>query len=291
MKMLKSMCACLMGLFLMGCSSDNEENVVETSPEFSVVSMISPLLRAPQLDASGAGQFVTGDKNTLFFQTAEHKALQTFVYTYGSTYHWSDIKLPQEVKECGISACYPEVQTENPAQFRWDIRQQGENSDFLVAAPVSVVRNTNTPVHLQFRHAMHKLMVELTAKEGVSQALLDRAVISCRNFKPVAVLDLLEGKAASAEGELSSQQSDGKSASFVLPAQEVGGMEVAVKVDGRDFVTRLADCKIAGTAVTSLESGKTLLLRIEVGQESFSVSGQNIAGWGEQGSIDDTIIL
>ena len=269
----------------------SNEDMPETKSEFKVESSILPLTRAPQLDENGAGKFMTGDKNSVFFQTTDQQHLLTFTYTYGDKYFWKDLGLPAELQSVKLSACYPVVEAANPASFDWDVRSQS-NKDLLVAAPVAGDVASSAPVSLAFTHAMHKLVVELQA-DGTSMQTEDLrdAEISLNNFQPIAVMNLLTATATSAKGDLSKLTAKNTSASFIVPAQAVGTMEVVVKLGVREAKYSLSSCMVNGQALQNLASGQSLKLTIKVSTNSFVIVGQDIAGWGSQGESEGTIII
>lgn len=290
MKNLQVLFVCMAALVLSACS--NEEVSGTSKSELNIISTINPLKRAPQLDESGAGSFKSGDKNTLFFQSAENQHLLTFSYTYGEKYYWMDLQLPQDTKNCKISACYPEVTASSPASFAWDVVKEKSNSDLLLAAPASAKTDSSTPVRLTFTHAMHKLVVELVADgTSISQEDLAQAELSCNNFMPVANVNLLEGKAVSASGSLAKLDAVGAKSSFIIPAQAVGSIEINVKLGDRTASYKLSNCQVKKQPLTELLSGQSFKLKIQVSKNSFTIVGQNIAGWGNQGEFEDSIII
>ena len=288
MKAIKLLCVCLSVLMFAACSN---EDMPETRSEFKVVSSILPLTRAPQLDQNGAGHFVNGDKNTVFFQSQEQQNLLKFTYTYGDKYYWQDLGLPANEKSVKVSACYPAVDVLEPAAYEWNVLSQAD-SDLLVAAPVAANTESSEPVSLSFTHALHKLVVELQADGTTMQSGdLKDAEISVNNFMPVAVVNFLSGKATSAKGELSKMAKKGTSAAFIVPAQAVGTMQIIVKLGNREAKYDLSSCQVSGQPLQNLLSGQSFKLKIKVSKSSFSIVGQNISGWGSQGESEGTIII
>ena len=280
----------LLMLSAMACSNDELSEVPTT--EFKVVSAITPVSRAPQLTPDGGGHFMKGDVNTLFFHQGDGQLLQTFDYTYGSRYYWADVHLPAGVKSCQLSACYPPVKTSSPQHFEWDVRTAQTTADFLVAFPVDVQLFTSSTISLSFSHAMHNLAVELLkGDDSITDEQLNQATVICRNYQPVAVLNLLEGKAVAAKGEKTASEKSGKAVNFIIPAQSVGTMEVVVRMGDREGIFRLSDSQLNGTTLQQLESGKTLTLKIKVSKSSFTIVGHGISGWGSQGEFEDSIII
>ena len=289
MKTLQTVFACLSVLLVVACS--NEELSENATPEFKIVSSITPVTRTPQLNSDGSGRFEKGDVNTLFFHDKE-ELLHTFDYSNGQRYYWSDLNLPATLTHCYLSATYPQVSTSTPSHFSWDVLKNYPTSDFLVAIPVEININSGSPIRLSFSHVLHRLSVELTSGEpNVTDDILQQGEIVVRHFQPVAILDLLAGKAVSASGNLAELNANGKQTTFIIPAQNVGSAEVVIRLNERQHVFRLADLQLNGMDLKNLESGKTLTLKIKVSKSSFTIVGQTISGWGSQGEFEDSIII
>ena len=278
-------------LFLTACTN---EDVLQndSNAEFKVESSILPTTKAPQLNDNGEGTFTVGDENALFFYTSTNENVKKFTYTYGTSYKWSDIALPETITDWKVSACYPLVQTSQPESFKWNITEQ-ENDDLLLATPHNVKSNVATTVNLTFAHALHNLAIELKAdKENVTEEDLNKAVISCQNVKPIAVVNLLKGVTVAAEGELTNLSNAGKKANFIIPAQEVGKIAIHVKIGKSEKTIQLS-----AHQSDALQTGQSLSIDIKVSKHeekpdySFTVESTTISGWGNQGQIEDSIII
>lgn len=291
MKFFKVLSVCSFVLLVTACGQRSTPDSGVADPEFRVESKIYSLLRAPQLDEKGAGHFIDRDENTIFIKDQSGTQTTTFNYTYGTTYHWSDIHLPQEIKQCQISACYPPVQTSDFKNFKWDVNKK-KGIDLLLASPVKASTESSSPINLSFRHALHKLSVVLIPQGNkVSSDILSKAVITCKNVKSIAVIDLLNGKAITSNGPTIELTKNGATTNFLIPAQEVGDMEISINVEGREAHYQLSKLKIKDQQLKNLESGKAFSLQVKVSKESFTIVGQNISGWEKQGEADGTITL
>ena len=294
MKLLQVLSLCASACFFAACSSDDAVEQETKPAAFRVESSISKIhiLRSPALDEQGAGQFQTGDVNTLFFAREDGQFVSSFAYTYGTSYFWSDLKLPADLQRCRISACYPQVSTDTPENYSWDVMTAQPTADLLVASPVTAEVNAQQ-VRLTFAHLMHKLKVVLVSGAStVSQDVLDAASISFRQVLPVAKVNLLQGQVLSASGQPVAFEAHGAQAAFIVPAQPAGKMEVLVKVNGQTAVFPLAEMTTQqGGLLQRLESGKTFTVTIKVTEKDFVVISQDISGWEDQGSSDNQIII
>ena len=216
--------------------------------------------------------------------------VKTFDFTHGKEHHWIDVQIPSELEQVKVSAVYPTATVSSnqaATAFKWNVMTSHDTNDLLVATPATTTVNSTSPIELTFSHVLHKLKVNLN---GESQ-LTANATITCKNFKPEAVVNLLEGKATSASGQLQSKTVSGKTAEFIIPAQPVGTMELAFHVNNNDYSLNLGDFKVQGQKVTELKSGMTLELNVTITKNGFTVTGQHISAWGEQGSANGNIIL
>lgn len=277
---------------LTACSS-NEHEALHENAAFSVVSAIQGNTRAPQLDASGAGSFVQGDVNTLFFQNGSGALEKTFSYTYGNNYYWYDLELRQPIDGLKVSACYPPVNAPTPQTFSWDVTStQILTPDFLAAAATPLQQNVTSQVNLKFKHLMHRFAVKLVADGStVTQTSLTTATLTLSQWKPAATINLLTAEVLGTTGSPALKTITGDQAAFIIPPQSVGDAQLKVQVDNRSQTFKLSEIKVGSTPVSQLESGKTLTLTIQVSKGAFVITGQSINGWGNQGEADGEIIL
>ncbi|EJW96210.1 hypothetical protein, secreted [gut metagenome] len=281
------------GLWSLTACSGSEDEIRQDTAAFRVESIIQGMARSPQLDATGAGSFVQGDVNTLFFQNAQGGLEQTYRYTYGATHYWQDLGLRPSVEGLKVSACYPPVETQTPHSYAWDVtNSQHPTPDFLAAPATAVEQNVTQQVNLKFKHLMHRLVVKLEADEStVTQDGLRQATLTLSQWMPVATLHLLKAEAQGATGTPVQQAVTGDQGTFILPPQPVGQIQLKVQVDQRQHTFRLSDMQVGGHPVRQLESGQSLTLTIRVSKGSFVITGQQIEGWGNQGEADGEIIL
>ena len=282
--------ACMMAVVFASCS--NEESGMDASKnEFTVITSIDAMSRAPQLNPNGSGSFQKGDQYSLIFSTTDGlEYVHHFDYTHGHSYYWADLQVPVGHSQAKIAAVYPAVtvaSTQAATAFKWDVTASNATNDLLLAMPASVEVNKTPSIQLNFGHALHKFIVKLSGDDSFTKG----ATITCKDFKPVADINLLTGTVAGASGKLESTTVSGTSASFILPAQEVGTMAVVFNVEGKNYTFQLADCKVNGQPLTKLESGMSFELNVTVSKNGFTITGQEISAWGSQGSHSGTIIL
>ena len=272
--------------------SKNEDPLHEHS-RFSINSTIYVATRVPALDSNGQGHFSEGDINTVFFQDTQNRLLKELSYTYGNTYYWSDFQLEDAIGKLNVSACYPPVKTDSPTVFYWDVTsQEVVTVDFLAAPPVEVTQGVTTDVVLKFNHLMHKLVVKLKATgTTITEKDLGEAKVSVSNFQSAAVIDLLKAKVQRASGTISQLEHTGIESIFILPPQPIGTIAIKVELNGRSKTFQLSECKVGSAFLTQLQSGKVFMLTISVSRNSFTITGQDIAPWGDQGEANGNITI
>ena len=128
----------------------------------------------------------------VFGSTDASELTKTFNYSHGTTYYWADLGLVTQQKQAKVAAIYPTVSVsskEESAAYKWDVTASHATKDLLLASAASVTINNATPITLPFGHALHKFSVKL---EGESK-LTSGAKITCKNFMPIADVNLLTG--------------------------------------------------------------------------------------------------
>ena len=277
---------------LTACSNGNSLTADYGDEEFKIISMIAPLSRTPQLDENGTGKFTDGDQNSLFFFSVNRDPISTYLYTYGLSSYWSDLGLSQEILEISLTGCYPPVFNQRTDVLQWDVSIDNAQKDFLLSAPITVRRGLTTAIPLVFTHALHKICVELVIdKTSVTDEMEKDVVITCRNVFPVANISLKEGVVTNASGSKTSFAIASKKATFIIPPQAVGDIEIDVHINNKNFTYRLIEKLIDGKPLRYLLGEHMLILKIAVSNESFSIVGQEINGWESQGEINDSIIF
>lgn len=185
------------------------------------------------------------------------------------------------------------MKTDSPTVFYWDVTsQEVVTVDFLAAPPMEVTQGVTTDVVLKFNHLMHKLVVKLKATgTTITEKDLGEAKVSVSNFQSAAVIDLLKAKVQRASGTISQLEHTGIESIFILPPQPIGTIAIKVELNGRSKTFQLSECKVGSAFLTQLQSGKVFMLTISVSRNSFTITGQDIAPWGDQGEANGNITI
>lgn len=94
-----------------------------------------------------------------------------------------------------------------------------------------------------------------------------------------------------AVGTHSETVANGAVADFILPPQAVGRMEMQITLGNRTQRFKLSELKVGDSPLTTLESGKAFTLAVKVSKSSFTITGQGIGPWENQGEANGEIIL
>lgn len=299
----------LVMLALAACTNEDEMPGGDKLPEGAVhitAQIEGVQTRAPQLDADGKGNFAQGDVWGMYAYTDAASPGENREYKYRETVlYWKDLS---ETSPVTFSAYYPRI-TENianPAAYMYTPLYWGNTVDLLYATATASKGGT---VALTFKHLMHRLIVNLIAGEGMTGVDLSSALINSTAKDGTATMlasveiNLLAGAVNydRVEGGLSlSNGGNGNADWEVAPQDLTAGAEwFRIKV-GEDTWYYNVPANLNSSNPnhpTRLESGKQLTLNLtlkknqQTGQTEVVLSGSEIFGWGDGGTITDDVTI
>lgn len=267
--------------------------------------------RAPQLDADGAGTFAPTDAWGMYTFTgdATSPAYSNENIAYkadnSSPLYWEDLS---ETEAVTFSAYYPRITEDiaNPAAYMY-MPEAWNNTDDLLHATATASKGGT--VALTFKHLMHRLVINLTAGEGMTGTDLSSALINSAgkngDFTMVAGVEvnLLTGAINYDRVEGAVQFSNGSSGNAdwkVAPQNLTAGAEwLRIKVGEDTWYYHVpADLNTAEPGnQTRLESGKRLTLNLtlkknpDTGNTEVELTGSDISGWDAQPPITDEVVI
>ena len=238
--------------------------------------------RAPQLDEDGSGSFTAGDTFTLYARD-DAQGAATLDYTVGSTaLYWRDLTFAAEGGKVHFAACYPK-QSLSEGGFDFTATQDAAG-DLLWASAAGVGVGTEQPVALTFRHALHRLAVKYT----VEDTSVDASKIETRcTTIATARVELSEGRIRLGDTEKTFTATNQEVSFLVLP-QPTENVTLEIHAGGMTRTWKLSQTDFP---YPELEGGKQVTVNLTVQEEKITLAGLTIEGWGDQGSIDDEIIL
>ena len=271
--------------------------------------------RAPQLDADGAGSFAPADEWGMYTFTGEATSPaysnQNIAYRADNSnlLYWKDLS---ETEAVTFSAHYPRItgtmpDIDDPAAYLYMPEKRNNADDLLYATATASKGET---VALTFKHLMHRLVINLTAGDGMEGADLSSALINsvakdgytptmCANVE----VNLLTGTVTygKATGSVMLSNGGGAKADWkVAPQDLTAGAEWLRITVGEDvwYYHVPADLNTAEPGnQTRLESGKQLTLNLKLKKNSgtggteVELTGSNISGWDTQPEITDEVVI
>lgn len=253
--------------------------------EISLQTSIQATTRAPQQSEDGSGMFSDGDTFKLLVSDGQG-GMSDFDYTVGTTQlYWRDVTLGENTRQVTFAACYP-PQALTDGTFVFDL-QQASDRDLLLARQENVPVFTEQPVMLNFRHTMFRLIIRYAIDGKYFEGKEEEIVTECTAVSACKV-NLTDGTLDSSSFPKGTFTVQGAKADLLLMPQQAADISLTVKVGKETYQTTLD--KLMGEDKL-LESGKKLSLNLTVKDGSLTLGGFTIDGWGEQGSIDEDIIM
>lgn len=144
---------------------------------------------------------------------------------------------------------------------------------------------------LTFRHALHRLNLEIQPGKGYTED--DLSQLSCTfSAKTTCVVDAVKGSVKEVKDEQGSLTVTGAKASFYLVPQATDGISFTLTLGGETkHFTLDALFKQSGNPQTALESGKSCTLTLKVGRDGITVSGGSIGAWEDQATADGEVVI
>lgn len=295
-------------LALVACTDEDEvqSNILPKGAVHLTAQIEGVQTRAPQLDTEGKGNFAQGDVWGMYAYTDDAAAGENMEYKYRETVlYWEDLS---ETSPVTFSAHYPRI-TEaiaNPAAYMHTPLEWNKTDDLLHATATASKGGTVT---LTFKHLMHRLIIKLTAGEGMTGTNLTTALINSTGkngdytmYGSVEV-NLLTGEVnygRYADLIQLTNASRGNADWKVAPQDLRAGAEWLRIMVGEDMWCYNVPANLNSSNSshpTRLESGKQLTLNLtlkknqQTGQTEVELSGSDISGWSDGGTITDDVVI
>ena len=284
-------------LALAGCSK-NDEPDEPTRAAVNIRTSIGGTTDAGSfgsraaIGADGSGNFEAGDVLGLYATAGTTAKLANSAYTVGSTaLWWDELSMTDPV---AFAAYYPKAEAiTDPAATIFNAAT-ATNKDLLLATPVTASKGED--VALAFRHAMHRLTVNLST--DIDGWNLATAQVSLAGMNASATVNITAGTVTPGEADATDGAygtKTGASTTIVVAPQKVTADAdwIQITMDGKQYVYKVpASITLpgGGTApLTALESGKTLTLNLALTRSSVTLTCGDIAAWDTQATIDGEI--
>lgn len=271
------------------CSNELPENVPASDGVIHIEANVSPQIRSPQLDSDGSGTFAKGDALSIF--VAGNGTTVTANYAYASDLlTWSQLGLPEDVKQVTFAACYPQPTTVKDGTFEFNTLTAPEKDLLLAPAqPVSV--GTAETVRLTFGHALHNLNLNFVPGNGYTDSDIRSLTLACQ-AKTTCVVDATQGTIQKVNEETGDYQATGNTASFYLVPQATDAISLTIGIQNESKKITLDNLlQQLGSQQTELQGGKRCSLTLKVGREGITIEGATIGAWGDQVTADGEVVI
>ena len=294
-------------LLLAACNNDDE---LQPGTVNIVTSISGPQTRTPQLDANGAGNFETNvDNLQLAIYGGKTDPMRTS-YTVGNpSLYWADV-----VATAGQADTYTFAAWYNGDDALDLVASPSFNvaeatyKDLLLATPATV--SVEQTVTLNFSHAMHKLVVNLSYGDGFDDLDKTQVKVTPVNMNAAATIDVKEGTVTAGEASASDgtyptvTMGSATSCSFILAPQKLTTDAAWLEINLGDQTLTFnvpANYTTSGSStetLSQLNSGEVLTLNLTIKKvagggddektEVVLTTGE-IAAWGNQGSYTGNV--
>lgn len=271
-------------LALAGCSK-NDEPDGPTRAAVNIRTSIGGTIDAGNfgsraaISADGSGNFEAGDVLGLYATVGATAKLANSAYTVGSTaLWWDELSMTDPV---AFAAYYPKAEAiTDPAATIFNAAT-ATNPDLLLATPVTASKGED--VALAFRHAMHRLTVNLSTDiDGwdIATARVSLAGMNASATVNITAGTVTPGEADATDGDYGTKT--GAAATFVVAPQKVttNADWIQITMDGEQYVYKVpANITLPGgttAPLTALESGKTLTLNLALTRDGVTLTTGDI---------------
>lgn len=292
-------------LTLTACN--NDDDVLNGGQEPGVVNIVTSI-NGPQtrvvMNDDGSGSFTDGDKIKLEVFNLDLSRADEYDYTIGSTkLYWEDVATKiGEADSYTFGGWYANPLPNNLlAMPNFDVAA-AEDPDLLLATPATA--GVGETVNLVFKHAMHKLVVNVTYDGDFTGVDLNAVTVKPVGMNRLATVNVENGtvtvgEAEYEDGEYAARTLTNNACEFILAPQKLttGAAWLEINLGDQTLTFNVpANYTTSGgstEALSQLNSGEVLTLNLTIKKvagggddektEVVLKTGQ-IDAWGTQGS-------
>lgn len=295
-------------LTLTACN--NDDDVLNGGQEPGVVNIVTSI-NGPQtrvvMNDDGSGSFEdTKDKLKLAVYGSGNADYQVD-YTVGTTaLYWEDVEAGVGTGPYTFGGWF--TKTDLPATLTSFNAATASDPDLLLAAPATNVSKGET-VNLNFKHAMHKLVVNVTYDGDFTGVNTNNVSIKPVGMNASAAINVqtgivTPGEATDTDGDYAARTLTSNSCSFILAPQKLTTGAEWLQFSIPDVATLVykvpanyQNASGTSTALTELSSGQILTLNMKIKRDAATQKTEvelatgEISAWGTQGSINDELTI
>lgn len=296
-------------LTLTACN--NDDDVLNSGQEPGVVNIVTSI-NGPQtrvvMNNDGSGSFEdTKDKLKLAVYGSGNADYQVD-YTVGTTaLYWEDVEAGVGTGPYTFGGWF--TKTDLPATLTSFNAATASDPDLLLAAPATNVSKGET-VNLNFKHAMHKLVVNVTYDGDFTGVNTDNVSIKPVGMNASAAINVqtgivTPGEATDTDGDYAARTLTSNACSFILAPQKLttGAAWLEINLDGQKTLTFNVPANYTTSggsteALSQLNSGEVLTLNLTIKKvagggddektEVVLTTGQ-ITAWNSQGTVNGEV--
>lgn len=295
-------------LTLTACN--NDDDVLNGGQEPGVVNIVTSI-NGPQtrvvMNDDGSGSFEdTKDKLKLAVYGSADVTYPD--YTVGTTVlYWEDVEAGVGTGPYTFGGWF--TKTDLPATLTSFNAATASDPDLLLAAPATNVSKGET-VNLNFKHAMHKLVVNVTYDGDFTGVNTNNVSIKPVGMNASAAINVqtgivTPGEATDTDGDYAARTLTSNACSFILAPQKLttGAAWLEINLDGQKTLTFNVPASYTTSggsteALSQLNSGEVLTLNLTIKKvtggtdpektEIVLTTGQ-ITAWNSQGTVEGEV--
>lgn len=266
------------------CKKSNEPTTdnVEKKINLSTSIINAEMAKSPVLDEEGKGNFSNGDIFTLVVANADNK-YNNFDFTVGATQlYWKDIDIAASNGKVNFSACYPK-QNITEGKFSFNL-STSEEKDLLLATAKDITVESENPVSLNFRHAMHRLKIKFNVESGIDTKEI-KTKCTAKSTCSVNMMDCTIDAANASSADFTGL---GEEVEFIIVPQKASDVTLEITVGNTVKTLTVNSIK---PEIDELEGGKQLYIELSVKEGKIEIDNATIKGWESQGTASGEIII
>lgn len=295
-------------LTLTACN--NDDDVLNGGQEPGVVNIVTSI-NGPQtrvvMNENGSGSFEDSKDKLKLAVYGSGNADYQVDYTVGTTVlYWEDVEAGAGTGPYTFGGWF--TKTDLPATLTSFNAATASDPDLLLAAPATNV-SKGEMVNLNFKHAMHKLVVKVTYEGDFTGVNTDNVSIKPVGMNASAAINVqtgivTPGEATDTDGDYAAQTLTSNSCSFILAPQKLTKGAEWLQFSIPDVATLVykvpanyQNASGTSTDLTELSSGQILTLNMKIKRDAATQKTEvelatgEISAWGTQGSINDELTI
>lgn len=296
-------------LTLTACN--NDDDVLNGGQEPGVVNIVTSI-NGPQtrvvMNNDGSGSFEDSKDKLKLAVYGSGNADYQVDYTVGATaLYWEDVEAGAGTGPYTFGGWF--TKTDLPATLTSFNAATASDPDLLLAAPATNVSKGET-VNLNFKHAMHKLVVKVTYEGDFTGVNTDDVSIKPVGMNASAAINVqtgivTPGEATDTDGDYAAQTLINNACSFILAPQKLttDAEWLKINLDGQKTLTFNVPANYTTSggsteALSQLNSGEVLTLNLTIKKvagggddektEVVLTTGQ-ITAWNSQGTVNGEV--